>query len=389
MKIPFKYMVKNFRTRRVSTLITLAGIALVIFVFSAVLMMANGVKKTLVATGSPDNVVITRKGSNGEISSIIRGETQEVISTLPYIAKTSDGSPEISYQPVVVITLGTPDGGLGNVTVRGVSQTTLYLHRGLEMIEGRMFNASLREAIVGQAIAKKYSEARLGGSIKLAGDYWKIVGIFSNNGSGFESEIWCDYRQIQDAFHRGSSVSSVTLKLDSPSNFDKFKEAFSADRRLQEFVPKPEQQYFGEQSETLATFIKVVGTVITIVFSFGAAIGAMITMYAEVSNRTVEIGTLRALGFSRSSVLTVFLFEAILISFAGGLLGIFLASALQFVSVTTMNFTSFSELTFSFALSPASVVASLLFSVLMGFFGGFLPSTRAARLNIVSALRGG
>ncbi|MFZ1081451.1 MAG: ABC transporter permease [Candidatus Kryptoniota bacterium] len=389
MKIPFKYMVKNFRTRRISTLITLAGIALVIFVFSAVLMLANGVKKTLVATGSPDNAVIVRKGSNGEISSIIVGATQDVISTLPYIAKTPDGSPAISYQPVVVINLTTPDGSLTNVTVRGVSQATLYLHPDVKIIEGRMFNPALREVIVGESVAKRYPEAHLGGSIKLAGDYWKVVGVFSNNGSGFESEIWCDYHQIQDAFHRGSSVSSITVKLDNPSDFDKFKQAFTSDRRLQEFEPKPEQQYFGEQSETLATFIKVVGTMITIIFSFGAAIGAMITMYAEVSNRTVEIGTLRALGFSRRSVLVVFLLEAILISFTGGLLGITIASLLQFVSVSTMNFTSFSELTFSFALTPASVVGSMIFAVLMGILGGFLPSARAARLNIVSALRGG
>ncbi len=389
MSVPFKYMIKNFRTRRLSTLITLAGIALVIFVFTAVLMMANGVRKTLVATGSPDNVVITRKGSNGEISSIIDGETQNVVSALPFIAKTPDGSGAISFQPVVVISLNTPDGGLTNVTVRGVSQATFYLHPGVKIVEGRMFNPSLHEVIVGAAIGKRFRNARLGGSIKLAGDYWKVVGIFSNDGNGFDSEIWCDYRQIQDAFHRGSTVSSITLRLDKPRDYDNFKAAFSSDRRLQEFEPKPEQTYFAEQSETLSTFIRVIGTITTVIFSFGAAIGAMITMYAEVSNRTVEIGTLRALGFSRRSVLVVFLFEAILIAATGGILGIVLASLLQFLSVSTMNFDSFAELTFGFALSPQLIMASLIFAVMMGFIGGFLPSARAARLNIVSALRGG
>lgn len=389
MKVPFKYMIKNFRTRRLSTLITLAGIALVIFVFTAVLMMANGVKKTLAATGSPDNVVVVRKGSNGEISSIIDGETQSVISALPFIAKTPDGTQTISYQPVVVINLSTPDGGLTNVTVRGVSQATFYLHPSVKIIEGRMFNPSLHQVIVGEAAAKRFQDAGLGGSIKLAGDFWKVVGVFSNGESGFESEIWCDYHQIQDAFHRGNTVSSVTLKLDNPADYGRFQAAFSSDRRLQEFVPKLEQEYFAEQSETLSTFIRIIGTIITVIFSFGVAIGAMITMYAEVSNRTVEIGTLRALGFSRRSVLVVFLFEGILIAVTGGVLGIVLASLLQFLSVSTMNFNSFSELTFGFALSPRLVLVSLAFAVLMGFIGGFLPSARAARLNIVNALRGG
>jgi ABC-type antimicrobial peptide transport system permease subunit len=388
MSVPFKYMIKNFGRRRLSTVITLAGIALVIFVFTAVLMMANGVKKTLVATGSPDNVVITRKGSNGEISSIILGETQNVVATLPYIAKTPDGGQAVSYQPVVVISLTLPDGGLTNVTVRGVTQQTFYIHPNVKIIEGRMFNPALREIIVGQSIAQRFADARLGGSIKLAGDYWKVVGIFSSGGSGFDSEIWCDYRQIQDAFHRGSSVSSITLKLDNPGDYDKFKQAFLADRRLQEFEPKPEQQYFADQSETLTTFIRVIGIFVTVIFSIGAAIGAMITMYAEVANRTKEIGTLRALGFSRRSILTVFLFEAVIISIAGGIVGIVLASLLRFFSVSTMNFNSFAELTFNFSLSPSSIIASLVFAVIMGLFGGFFPSARASRLNIVNALRG-
>ena len=388
MSVPFKYMVKNFGRRRLSTIITLAGIMLVIFVFTAVLMMANGVKKTLAATGEPDNVVISRKGSNGEISSIILGETENVVATLPYIAKAPDGIQAVSYQPVVVISITLPDSGLTNVTVRGVTQQTLYIHPNVKIIEGRMFNPSLREVIVGQSIAKRFPEARLGGSIKLAGDYWKVVGVFSTDGSGFDSEIWCDYRQIQDAFHRGSSVSTITLKLDNQSDYGKFKQAFLADRRLQEFEPKPEQEYFSEQSETLSQFIRIIGIFITVIFSVGAAIGAMITMYAEVANRTKEIGTLRALGFSRRSILTVFLFEAVLISIAGGVLGIILASSLQFVSVSTMNFNSFADLTFGFALTPSSIMAALIFAVLMGIFGGFFPSARASRLNIVNALRG-
>ena len=388
MSVPFKYMIKNFGRRRLSTFITIAGITLVIFVFSAVLMMADGVKKTLIATGEPDNVVITRKGSNNEITSIIPGEIQNVIATLPHIGKTPDGSEAISYQPVVVISISLPGGGMTNVTVRGIAQQTLQLHPNVKIVEGRMFNPSLREVIVGQSIANRFPEARLGGAIKLAGDSWKVVGIFSSDGSGFDSEIWCDYRQIQGAFNRGSSVSSITLKLDSPSDYGKFEQAFLADRRLQQFQLKPEKEYFADQSYYLSTFISVIGIIITIIFSIGAAIGAMITMYAEVANRTSEIGTMRALGFSRRSILTAFLFEAVLLSVTGGIIGIILASFLQFFSVSTMNYNTFSNLTFGFALTPSSIVVSLIFAVLMGIFGGFFPSARASRMNIVNALRG-
>lgn len=389
MKVPFKYMLKNFRTRKISTVITVIGIALVIFVFSAVLMLANGVRKTLVSTGSPNNVVIDRKGSNGEISSIIDGETQNIVAALPYIATDSAGTPVISDQPVVVINISSPDGAMNNITVRGVNARAIFeLHPNVSIIQGRMFNPSLREVIVGKAIADRYPTARLGGSVKLAGDRWKVVGVFTSGGSGFDSEIWADYRQVQDAFHRGDYVSSITLKLDSPSDFEKFKEAFSMDKRLSQYEATPEREYFARQSESLTTFIKILGIFVTVIFSIGAAIGAMITMYAEVANRTVEIGTMRALGFGRRSIMTVFLSEAVLIAIVGGVIGVALSSFLQFISISTMNYSSFSELTFSFAMNASTARASIIFAIAMGFIGGFLPSARAARLGIISALRG-
>ncbi len=389
MKIPFTYMIKNFKVRSVSTLITIAGSALVIFVFAAVLMLAHGVKQTLVSTGSPDNVVVVRQGANGEISSIVDGDTQNVVSALPYIAKSADGSPIISYQPVVIINLTTPDGGLNNVTVRGVSPDILALHPDVSIVQGRMFNPLLDEVVVGSSVARRYPDARLGGSIKLGTSSYRVVGVFDDHGSGFDSEIWSDTHQIQREFHRGNYVSSITLKLDNHSDYHTFKSAFSRDKRLSEFEAKPEEEYFAEQSENLATFIRILGIFVTVIFSIGAAIGAMITMYAEVANRTVEIGTLRALGFSRRSILIVFLVEAVLISLSGGFIGMILASLLQLVSITTLNYTSFSDLTFSFVLSPSIIVSSIVFAVIMGFFGGGLPAARAARLNIVNALRAG
>ncbi len=389
MKVPLKYVTRSIKTRKLTTAITVTGIALVVFVFAAVLMMAYGVQKTLIATGFPDNVLVARKSSNGEISSIITGDTRDVIKTLPFIAKDDAGKLIISEEPVVVINLEIKNGGMSNVTVRGVSQEVTALRKQVKIKEGRMFNPALRELIVGQAISKKFLDAQIGSKIKFAGDNWTIVGLFDSNGSGFDSELWGDSDQLLNAFHRGNSVSTITFRLNNANDFEKCRIAFESDRRLNQFEPKIEQKFFEEQSEFLATFIRVLGIFITVIFSIGAVIGAMITMYSAVANRTVEIGTMRSLGFSRRSVLAAFLTESLFISIIGALIGLFFASFLQFFSISTLNYSSFAELSFSFALSPRIVISTLIFAIIMGFVGGFLPSVRAARLNIVSALRGG
>ncbi|MGE5798220.1 MAG: ABC transporter permease [Ignavibacteria bacterium] len=387
MAVPFKYSIRSFGSRKLTTIITISGIALVVFVFAAVLMMAYGIEKTLVSTGSPDNLIVIRKASTGEISSIIDGDTQNIIRTLPYLGKTSDGKPMITNDLVVIINLNKFGGGLSNVTVRGVSQVVREVRPQVKIIEGRMFNSTLRELIVGESVAKNFEGTQIGQTIKFAGDNWKIVGKFTTDGSGFDSEIWGDVSQLQDAFNRGNAIQSLTLKLNNINGTRNFRDAFKADKRLSQYEVKKEQEYFGEQSSYLATFIRILGIFITIIFSIGATVGAMITMYAAVAHRTVEVGTMRALGFSRTSILVVFLFESLLISLLGGAAGIILASFLQLISISTLNWNSFAEIAFSFTLSPSIIISSLLFAVLMGIFGGFFPSVRAARLNIVNALR--
>lgn len=389
MKIPFKYTFRNFKARKLTATITISGIAMVVFVFAAALMMAYGVEKTLVSTGSAENIKILRQSSQGEISSIIDGDTQNIIRALPHIAKGNDGNLLISAEPVVIINLNIKTGGVSNVTVRGVSQPVYQLREQVKLVEGRLFNPSLRELIVGKSIESKFAGAQIGSKVKFAGDEWEIVGLFEADGSGFESEMWGDSQQLLNAFNRASSVSTLTLKLDDMANYEEFKRAFETDKRLKEFEPKIEQKYFEEQSEILATFIRVLGIFITVIFSFGATIGATITMYSAVANRTVEIGTMRSLGFSRRSILTAFLFEALLTSLVGGIIGLFIASFLQFFSISTLNWNSFSELAFSFSLSPSIIISSIIFALVMGVLGGFFPSVRAARLNIVKALRAG
>ena len=388
MTIPYKYIIRNFRTRKLTTGITIAGVALVVFVFSAVLMLSNGVKETMVATGSDDNVLVVRKSSQGEISSILDGETQALALTLPHIAKNPDGSQIVSKEPVVVINLTKQTGGMSNIMVRGVSPEAFKLRPQVKLMEGRMFNFGSRELIVGGSIEKRFTGAKIGDLVRFAGDDWTIVGRFQAGKSGFDSEMWGDALQLLNAFNRGNSVSTMTMRLERPEAFEEFKKAFEAEQRLNQFEPKVERKYFEEQSEFMSIFINILGIFVTIIFSVGATIGAMITMYAAVANRTVEIGTMRALGFKRRSVLASFLIESVLISLIGGLIGLLIASLLQFVSVSTMNFGSFAELEFSFTLSSAIASSSLMFAFVMGLIGGFLPAARAARLNIVNALRG-
>jgi len=387
MKIPLKYTMRNFRTRRLTTGITIVGIALVVFVFTAVLMLAAGIRKTLVATGSPDNIIVARKAANGEISSIILNETYNIILSLPQVAKGQDGKPLATGDAVVIINIPKRDGGISNVTVRGVSSAAFQLRPQVKIVDGKNFTWGAREIIVGSSIARRFQGVEIGSTIKFGGDTWTVVGRFEAGGTGFDSEIWGDVTQLQDAFSRQGTFSTVTFRLTSSDQLNALTKAFESDHRLQQFEAKTEQKFFADQSEFMSIFIGALGIFITIIFSVGATIGAMITMYAAVAHRTVEIGTLRALGFRRRSILAAFMTESMLISFVGAVIGLGLASFLQFFSVSTLNFGSFSELEFSFALSPNTVFSSIAFALLMGMVGGFLPAVRAARLNIVNALR--
>ena len=387
MQIPIKYVLRSSSSRRLTTVITMLGIALVVFVFTAVLMMANGIQKTLRSTGSDDNVMVARKAAASEIMSIIDREAAGIVTNMPQVARAADGRPLSSKEVVVIINLAKLRAdGISNVTVRGVEEAAFQLRPQVRIVEGRMFKWGAREIIAGAGITKRFVGAQIGERIKFGGDLWNVVGIFDTGGTGFDSEVWGDLNQVADAFKR-QSLSTVTFRIRNPDDLNDLVNAYDADNRLQYFIPKREKKFFEEQSEMMAQFIRILGLFITVIFSTGATIGAMITMYGAVANRTVEIGTMRALGFYRRSILLAFLAEALVLSFAGGALGLGLASLLQFFTISTLNFGSFSELAFSFALSPSIIATSLGFSLLMGLIGGFLPAVRAARLDIIQALR--
>ncbi len=388
MRIPFIYSIRNLFTRKLTASLTILGVALVVFVFAAVLMLAYGVEKTLVATGSDDNVIMLRKGSDTELVSGIDRDLMNTIMALPAIATGPDGKPLASSEVVTIINLQKiANNDMGNITVRGVAPEAFVLRPVVTLTSGRMFTQGSRELIAGANINKRFQGAQIGQTIKFSGDLWTIVGVFDANGTGFDSEVWGDVDQLLGALNRRGAFSAVTLKLKDKNEFEALKKTMESDNRLQTIKVEREKEYYERQSKFMAIFIRVLGLVITIGFSVGAIIGAMITMYAAVANRTVEIGTLRALGFQRSSILITFLLESIFLSLVGGLAGLLIASGLQFFTISTVNFGTFAELAFSFTLSSKIVIYSLVFAVAMGVIGGFLPAARASRLSILDALR--
>ncbi len=386
MKIPFSYILRNLAKRRLTTALTAAGMALVVYVFATVLMLAAGLEQTLVATGEDDNVVVIRRGAQTEVQSGISREQAGVVESMMDVAAGAGGRKLFSGETVVLINLPKRDTGKpSNVVIRGTSDIGAALRPQVRVVEGRMVRPGTAEIVTGRAIARGFRGAGLGETLRFASRDWTVVGVFDAGRTGFDSEIWGDAEQMLQAFRR-ANFSSLVFRLADTDRFEAVRKAIETDPRLT-LEAKRERQFYADQSATLSKFIRYLGTGISAIFSIGAIIGAMITMYASVASRTAEIGTLRALGFPRSAILTAFLVEALLLALLGGVAGLLGASAMQVVTISTMNFQTFAELAFSFTLTPRIVVLSLLFALAMGFVGGFLPAARASRLRIVDALR--
>ena len=386
MALPFSYTLRNLWTRKLTTALTAGGMALVVFVFAAVQMLDTGLRQTLIATGQPDNVHVTRRASGAEISSVVDRMQAAVVETQPEIAIGGNGLRLVSKEVVVLITLPKRDSGVAtNVTTRGVGVAAFELRPQLRIAEGRTFRPGSAEVIVGSSIAQRFEGAAIGSLLRFGGREWRVVGVFEAKGSAYDSEVWTDADQLLQSFRR-NAWSAVVARLADPAALPAMKTRLESDPRLTLDV-KAEREFFEDQSKALSNFISYLGLTLSVIFSVGAMIGAMITMYAAVANRTGEIGTLRALGFRRTSILATFLLEAVLLGIVGGIAGLMLASLMQFIHISTLNWQSFSELAFSFTLTPRIIVTSMLFALLMGVVGGFLPAVRAARLSIVDALR--
>ena len=385
--IPVKYNYRNLVVRKTTTIAAAFGLALVVFVFAAAQMLGNGIKRTLGRSAGAENAIILRRGSSSEMESGIEENQVNLVLAQAAQVGASKKPPGVGEVLVVILMdkLGTT--GVSNVTVRGVPEDVFEFRTSAKIVEGRAAKPGSDEVVVGSGIRGRFKGLELGQSFDIKKNRpVKVVGVFADDGSSFESEVWADIHTARTAFGREGYVSSVRVRLDAASKFDAFKALVEQNRQLGLSVQR-EADYYEKQSEATSIFLTIMGTMIAVLFSIGAMIGATITMNAQVANRQREIGTLRALGFSRRSILTSFLLESIVLATIGGLVGAAASLGLSFVKITMLNAGTWSEIAFTFEPTPAIIIRSMVLAGFMGVVGGFLPAVRAARVSPIEAMR--
>jgi putative ABC transport system permease protein len=370
-----------------SSTVAVIGVAGVVIVSTAVLSIAEGFKAVMTAAGDPRVVIVLRSGSDTEMTSGLSGEHARLVTEAPGIETGPDG---VHATPELFVIVGHPlkrSGTDANVPLRGISPAAFAVRPYAKITEGRMFTAGTNEIIVGRAASQQFSGLTVGSTVRWGEGSWLVVGIFDARGSVSESEIWCDAKVLQPAYRRGNSYQSVFVRLDSLDSLQKFKDALSTEQRLN-VTAIPEQEYYAQQSRVLQTIVRTIGLWIALLMGLGAIFGALNTMYSAVASRTREIATLRALGFGAGPVVVSVLVESLLLSLVGGIAGGLLAwAAFDGYQTATMNWQSFSQVAFAFAVTPSLLMQGLLYAGAMGLIGGLFPAIRAARLPVVSALR--
>ena len=377
---------RSIPERWAPSLVIVIGLAGVVAVFTALLAMYTGFESTLKATGRTDAVIIMRGGSDAELNSGLDREQTDLIKQAPGIRQASDGKPLASGEVVVIAELMRKDDprSSSNITVRGVDPEAFELRPNLKIVAGRRFTPGLRELIVGSGVLKQFAGANLGATVRMRGSQWTVVGVF-DSGDAHDSELWADINVARSTFGRGGS-SSVLAALDGAAGFERVKNGLAADPRLNVDVIR-EQDYFSGQTREFRRTIGTLAGIVTVIMGLGAVFAALNSMYAAVATRGKEIGTLRAIGFGGTPVLVSVLVEALLLALAGGILGALIAYALfNNFSVATLG-QNFTQVVFSFKVTPELVVRGLVIAVLIGMIGGFMPALRAARLPVTTALR--
>ncbi len=388
MKIPLSYNARSLLQRPVSTAFTALGIALVVAVFIGMLALANGFRSALVRTGSSQNVLVLRRGADSEMSSSMDRQSVSILSSSPHVATGGDGRPMVSPEAYVVIPLprkGHDTTGLANVVVRGVSQAAWSVRNNIKLTAGRRPESGKAEICAGEKMAGRFDHTAVGDRLRFAGRDWAVVCRFTANGSAFESEIWGENEQILPVF-RGETFQSVTFRLKDPAAFEEAKRTLEADKRVTVDVYR-EADFYTQQSRLLGRILEILALMITSIMAIGAIFGAINTMYAAVSARSSEIAVLLTLGFHPRSVLASFLAESALIAAVGGVVGALLALPVNGIVTSTTNWASFSEIAFSFRVTPGLLLAGFGFAVVMGLIGGYFPARRAAKMPVVQALR--
>ncbi|HTI37881.1 MAG TPA: ABC transporter permease [Vicinamibacterales bacterium] len=379
---------RSIRARLGSSSVAVIGIAGVVLVFVAVLSIAEGVAATMKASGDPDTVMILRAGSDTEMTSGLAGDSVRIIQDAPGVARDGTGTPLTSPELFVVVDHPLKrSGSAANVPLRGVTPEAFKVHDKLRIVEGRNFEFGKNEVIAGKAAQRQFVGLDVGTPLKWGQNTWTLVGIFDDGGSVAESEIWCDVKVLQPAYRRGNSYQSVYAKLASADSYQQLKDSLTSNPQLTVSAMRA-PEYYASQTETLQTIIKTIGGIIAVLMGVGAIFGAVITMYTAVASRTREIATLRALGFGSFPVVVSVIVEASCLAVIGGLIGGLVAyAAFNGYETATMNFQSFSQMAFRFAVTPQLLGTALFYALLMGILGGLLPAIRAARLPVVTALR--
>lgn len=378
---------RTIRERRGASAAAAFGVAGVVTVFVAVLSIAAGFQKTMTASGSPDTAIVLRSGSSSEMMSGLRHDDTRVIAEAPGVRRTAAG-PDASAELYVVVDVpkrstGTP----ANVPLRGVQPAAFAVRNDIQIISGRRFEPGKNEVIVGKAAAGQFAGLDVGSTRRWGENVWTVVGEFTAGGSVSESELWCDAGVLQPAYRRGDTFQSVYAKLESPAAFTRFKSSLTSDPRVNVSVER-ESDYFATQSQSLTAIIRGLGGLIAGLMAIGAVFGALNTMYTAVASRTREIATLRALGFSAGPVVLSVLAESLLLALAGGLVGAVVAYVVfNGYQTSTLNWQSFSQVSFAFAVTPRLLVQGIVWALLMGLVGGLFPAIRAARLPVATALR--
>lgn len=387
MGLLLRYNLRNLRARWKVTLLAIFGIALVVAAVVVISSMAAGFQRALSATGTDNNAIVVQRGSLSELTSWVNIGNAQTIMNDPRIARDSQGAPLASCEIVVIASRPKKtDNQPTNITLRGVTPQAFKVRNEIKLTEGRMFTPGLYEVIAGKKISDRVKGLNIGDTFRVQRKDWKVVGLFTADDSSFESEMWGDYNALGPAVGRNGGCESLTVRLNNPTMLTSFDKDLRANPQFQ-VQAQSERKYYEDQAGNIASALKILAAFVGIVMGIGAVFGAMNTMYAIVSQRTREIGTLRALGFSRLNILLSFVTESVFLAIVGGVIGCVLALPMEGFTAGTGQTQSFSELAFAFRITPGIVITGMVFAVIMGFIGGLLPAFRASRMPITSALR--
>jgi putative ABC transport system permease protein len=385
MKIPVTYNLRNLRVRKLTTVMTALGTSLSVAVLLSVLSLVQGLRTAFEATGHAQQILVTRKGSSAELTSVISREIYHSIKSKPGIARNAAGEPMASLEIVTIIDVEGSHEQEMNVNLRGLLPVGFDMRPQVRVWKGRLFVPGRREIVVGKAIADRYPSVRIGTRLPFGRGEWEVVGIVDGGKSAFNSEVFGDVNQVSADYGRTGALSSILIRAE-PGHFAALANNLQDDRRLN-VTAQPEKDYYSSQTKS-ALPVQFMGLLVAAIMAVGSAFAAMNTMYAAVARRAGEIGTLRILGFSQGSILASFLVESLLISALGGIVGCLLVLPLSQLKTGIGSFTTFAEMTFSLELTPQLLGVGLAFAVMVGAVGGLLPAQVAARKEILAALKG-